>query len=70
MSEVIISALIASITSVIVSLIGSIADKRKLEYRLESLERKIDKHNSYGDKIGKIQTDIEVIKTDISYLKK
>lgn len=70
MTEVIISALIASLTSLLVTLVSQIFDKKDIERRLQELEEKIDKHNSYGDKISKIQSDIAVIKTEITYLNK
>lgn len=42
----------------------------KIEMRLESMERKLEAHNSYAEKLGEIQTDIAVIKNDIKTLYK
>ena len=40
-----------------------------LEYRMERVEKKLDEHNGYAEKLGDIRTDIAVMKTDLSYLK-
>lgn len=40
-----------------------------LEYRMGIVEKKLDQHNGYGEKLGDIRTDIAVMKTDLSYLK-
>ena len=79
MSDVVLAALIGAVASIIVNLITAsgqrkkraIEDARKeerLEFRLSSIERKLDIHNSYADKLGGIQTDIAVIKNDIQNL--
>lgn len=41
----------------------------KLEDRLKSVERKLDEHNGYAEKINEICRDIAVIKNDIKNLK-
>lgn len=43
-------------------------DSVKIE--MEEVKKKLDIHNGYAEKIGGIQRDIAVIKTDLSYLKK
>lgn len=42
----------------------------RIDEKLTTLTKKIDIHNSYGDKIGQIREDIALIKKDIEYLKK
>lgn len=39
-----------------------------LETRLKSIERKLDIHNGYAEKLGEIQTSIAVIQNDIKTL--
>ena len=79
MSDVVLAALIGAAASIIVNLISAAQQRRKravedavkeanLENRLLSIERKIDVHNGYAEKLGKIQTDIAVIKNDIKNL--
>jgi len=59
--------------SIIVAIIGAIASivgsATLVNYRLKKLEEKVDQHNSYGDKIASMQTDIAVMKNDLSYIK-
>ena len=44
--------------------------EQRLEFRLKSIENKLDTHNGYAEKLGDIQTDIAVIKNDIKNLYK
>lgn len=88
MSDVVLAALIGAAASIIVNLITLIGqnNKRKteeavknehLENRLKNIERKLETHNNYAEKLegiqkdmGEIQTDIAVIKNDIKTLYK
>lgn len=81
MSEAIIVALIAAIGSIIgQALITNSARKKditerarldeKTSQRLNNIEKKLDEHNSYSDKINEIKIDIAEIKTDIKHLKR
>lgn len=80
MSDVVIAALIGAVASIIVNLITLAGQNRKraveeavkderLENRLTSIEKKLETHNSYAEKLGKIQMDVAVIKNDIQTLK-
>lgn len=62
MSENIVIAIIGAIVSIISS-------ASLVNWRLKKLEDKVDQHNTYGDKIASIKTDIAVIKNDLSYIK-
>ena len=69
MSEVIIVALITGAFSVLGQWLISREREARLDERLKSVEKKLDEHNRYSDKIGGIQTDIASIKTDIKNIK-
>ena len=69
MSEVIIVALITGAFSVIGQWLISREREARMDERLKSVEKKLDEHNKFSDKIGGIQADIASIRTDISYLK-
>lgn len=69
MSEVIIVALITGFCSVIGQWLISREREARMDERLKSVEKKLDEHNKFSDKIGGIQADIASIRTDISYLK-
>lgn len=63
MTENIIIAIIGAIVSVLSS-------ASLVNWRLKKLEEKVDKHNGYSDTIAKMQTDIAVMKNDLTYIKK
>ena len=63
MTENIIIAILGAIVSVISS-------ASLVNWRLKKLEEKVDKHNGYSDTIAKMQTDIAVMKNDLTYIKK
>lgn len=69
MSEVIITAIIAGICSVVGQWLISREREIRLDERLKSVEKKLDEHNKFSDKIGGIREDIAAIKTDIRNLK-
>ncbi len=47
----------------------AVKDER-LQNRLRGIETRLDTHNSYAEKLGNIERDIAVIKTDIKNLYK
>ena len=69
MSEVIIVAIITGFCSVLGQWLISREREARLDERLKSVEKKLDEHNRYADKIGGIQSDIASIKTDIKNIK-
>jgi hypothetical protein len=84
MSETVLVAVIAAISSVVGSYTANkaISEKKGREAeiaaaqreqrqqdRLESIERKLDIHNGYAEKLGAIQMDMAAIHKDIEYLK-
>lgn len=69
MSEVIIVAIITGVCSVVGQWLISREREARMDERLKSVEKKLDEHNKFSDKIGGIQADIASIRTDIGYLK-
>ena len=72
---------IGGVLSGIAGILSAILLNRKtmalLEYRMGQVEKKLDSHNGYAKmfsetstKIGKMQTDIAVIKTSLQYIQK
>lgn len=61
------------VENIIIAIIGAIASVLSsatlVSWRLKKLEDKVDKHNGYSDTIAKMQTDIAVMKNDMSYIK-
>ena len=69
MSEVIITAIIAGICSVVGQWLISREREVRLDERLKSVEKKLDEHNGYAKKFETIQIDIAKISTEIKDLK-
>ena len=66
MSSEVIAALIA-----LVGIVFSAGVSLQLvNWRLQQLEKKVDKHNEMQDKIASISTDIAVIKTTLENIQK
>lgn len=75
MNETIIVALISLAGTLIGSLLGVIATARLTTYRIEQLEKKVDKHNQVIDRVYKLEQkdaveekEIKVINNRISDL--
>lgn len=58
--------LIISLVTVVLSAISSMS---LVNWRLKSLEKKVDIHNGYAQKFAETQTDIALIKKDIEFIK-
>ena len=64
----------SEVISALIGLLGVIfsagVSLQLVNWRLQQLEKKVDKHNEMQDKIGDIQTDIAVIKTTLQHIEK
>ncbi len=80
MNPAVISAIIAAVTAVLCQLIVNWGAARKraveeakneqrLKDRLTNIEKKLDEHNGYAEKLGDIAVTLGQIKTDIKYLR-
>ena len=61
MTETIIIALISLAGTLIGSLGGIVVSSKMTNYRIEQLEKKVDNHNNFGEKIPIINVQIETI---------
>ena len=79
------SAIIVAILAVIGSFVGNmtltkrkarldelkqIARDTRQEERLKSIEKKLDEHNHYAEKLGSIEKSLIAMQKDIEYLRK
>ena len=73
MNPTVLAALIGAMASIVVNLISVWQQNQKrreeerardikLEMKLSSIEKKLDEHNGYAEKIGSVQQDIAFIK--------
>ena len=68
MSEVIITAIIAGVCSVVGQWLISREREIRLDERLKNVEKKLDEHNGYAQKFETIQVDIAKISTKLENL--
>lgn len=68
MSETIIVALLSLAGTLIGSLFGILASNKLVVYRIEQLERKVEKHNNVLERVYNLEKDEAVIKEEINTL--
>ena len=64
-----IGSIIVAVLSFFFSFIGSFAGIKLIKYRIEQLEKKVDKHNTVIERTYHLEDDIKYIKEDIKELK-
>ena len=65
MSEAIIVALLSLAGTLMGSLFGILAANKLVVYRIEQLEKKVEKHNNVLERVYILETDDAVIKEDL-----
>lgn len=70
MDSNVIIALISMTGSLIGTLGGILVSARMTTYRIEQLERKVDKHNNFAERMPVIEEQIKVINHRIEDLEK
>lgn len=65
MSESITIAILSLAGTIIGSLLGILASNKLVVYRIEQLEKKVEKHNSVIERVYILEKDDAVIKEDI-----
>lgn len=68
MTEQIIVALIAFLGTLLGTLGGILASSKLTNYRIEQLEKKVDKHNNFAEKIPVMKNDIDNLTTRVEHL--
>ena len=68
MSEAIAVALIGFASSVLGSALGFMAGIKLINYRLEQLEKKVEKHNNLVERTYNLETQEKVMETDLEHL--
>ena len=69
MSEVVIVAILSLLGTLIGSLAGILTANRLTNYRIEQLEKKVEKHNSVIERVYKLEKEEAVIQEEINQLK-
>ncbi len=66
----IIVALIALLGTMLGTFGGILTSSKLTNYRIEQLEKKVDKHNSFAERIPLIEAEIEELRLKIDNLEK
>ena len=69
MAPEVLHALINAIAVIVSGLISAIVSNKLMAYRIEQLEKKVDKHNSVIDRTYHLEAQVEVLKNEVENLK-
>ena len=69
MTPEVLHALINAASVILSGLIAAIVSNKLMAYRIEQLEKKVDKHNSVIDRTYHLEAQVEVIESEIENLK-
>lgn len=69
MTPEVLNALISAIAVIVSGLISAIVSNKLMTYRIEQLEKKVDKHNTVIDRTYHLEAEVEVIENEIDNLK-
>lgn len=69
MSEVVIVALLSFAGTIIGSILGILAANKLTNYRIEQLEKKVEKHNSVIERVYKLEKHEAEMNVEIDHLK-
>lgn len=69
MSETIIVAILSLVGTLVGSLFGILASSKLTNYRIEQLEKKVEKHNSVVERMYNLEKKVAVDEEEIEHLK-
>ena len=69
MSEAVIVAVLGFLGTIVGSTIGVLTANKLVNYRIEQLEKKVDKHNNLVERTYHLEQEVELLKKDRDYVK-
>lgn len=69
MSEAVIVAVLGFLGTIVGSTIGVLTANKLVNYRIEQLEKKVDKHNNVVERTYHLEQEVELLKKDRDYVK-
>ena len=69
MTPEVLHAVINAISVIVSGLIAAIVSNKLMAYRIEQLEKKVDKHNNIIDRTYHLEAQVEVLENEIDNLK-
>lgn len=70
MSDQLLVAILSMLGTIIGSLLGILAANKLTNYRIEQLEKRVEKHNNVIERVYKLEKDEAVMKEEIEHLSK
>ena len=70
MTETLLVALLGFLGTVVGSLLGILAANKLIVYRIEQLEKKVDKHNQVIERVYELEKHEAVVDEELEQLKK
>jgi hypothetical protein len=67
-TEQIIVSLVAFLGTALGTLGGIVASSKLTNYRIEQLEKKVEKHNSFGERIPLVEQKVQVLEKRVKHL--
>lgn len=61
MDTIIVSSMISAFSAIVVCIISSVYNNKLIAYRLEQLEKKMDKHNDVIERVYKLEKEVAVL---------
>lgn len=68
MESTVVVALISLIGTLVGSMSGILVSSKLTNYRIEQLEKKVDKHNNFAEKIPVLSTKIDILEERVEGL--
>ena len=69
MSEVVLVAILSLVGTLVGSLAGILTANKLVVYRIEQLEKKVEKHNNVIDRVYKLEKNAAVMEEEIDHLR-
>lgn len=69
MSDVMIVAILSLIGTIVGSLGGILTANKLTNYRIESLEKKVEKHNTMVERVYRLEMNEAIMEEEIEHLK-
>ena len=60
--------IIVAVLSFLGTLVGSFSGMKLMSYRIEQLEKKVEKHNNFAARMPVVENDVAHLKKEVDYI--
>lgn len=68
MTPEVLNAIISAVAVIAGTVISAVVSNQLIKYRIEQLEKKVDKHNNIIERTYQLETEIEVLENKVENL--